>query len=422
MADDEKSRQPERRGALGLFEAYGIEIEYMLVDAASLDPVPACDWLLSEVAGELTDEYENGAIAWNNELAMHVVEFKTNGPVSSLAGTAGDFQANVARANELLAGRGLRLLPGAMHPWLEPSRDVRLWPYGQREIYAAFDRIFDCRGHGWGNLQSMQINLPFRGDREFSALHAAVRMVLPLLPGIAASSPVMDGIVTERRDNRLRVYRSNCARVASVTGEVVPEPVADMAQYHERILGKIYADLAPLDPAGVLRHEWVNARGAIARFDRMAIEIRVIDSQECPAADLAIADLASGVVRALVTETWAPLERIAAWRQADLVRLLALTEEQAEAVEIADHRFLRCFGYDGGSETVSHLWARLAEDLSARGWLLPESEAPIERYCREGSLATRIRRALPTEPGRDELREVYRRLADCLAVGHGFTP
>ncbi|HZX22433.1 MAG TPA: glutamate-cysteine ligase family protein [Woeseiaceae bacterium] len=410
------------RDTLGLFEGYGIEIEYMIVDAASLDPAPVCDWLLTEAAGELTDEYDNGAIAWNNELAMHVVEFKTNGPVPSLDGVAGHFQANVARAGEILAGRGLRLLPGAMHPWLEPATDIRLWPHGQRDIYQAFDRIFDCRGHGWGNLQSMQINLPFRGDREFAALHAGVRLVLALLPGIAASSPVIDGFVTERRDNRLRVYRSNCARVPSVTGQVVPEPVAGMGDYHERILERIYGDLAPLDPDGVLRHEWVNARGAIARFDRMAIEIRVIDSQECPAADLAIADLAAGVIRALVEETWAPLATIAAWPQDDLVRLLALTEERAESLEIADSRFLRCFGYDGSSETVSHLWGRLAEDLSARGWLLPESEEPLELYLRHGTLASRIRRALPPEPGRNELREVYRQLADCLDAGHGFVP
>jgi len=408
--------------ALGLFEGYGVEIEYMIVDAANLDPVPACDRLLTEAAGELTDEYDNGAIAWNNELAMHVVEFKTNGPASSLAGVADDFQANVVHANALLAACGLRLLPGGMHPWLEPTRDIRLWPHGQREIYRAFDRIFDCRGHGWGNLQSMQINLPFRGEREFAALHAAVRLVLALLPGIAASSPVIDGFVTGHADNRLRVYRGNCARVPSVTGQVVPESVAGMGEYQKHILERIYRDLAPLDPEGVLRREWVNARGAIARFDRMAIEIRVIDSQECPAADLAIADLASGVIRALVEETWAPLAKIAAWPQAELVRLLALTEERAETLEITDSRYLGCFGYRGGSQTVSHLWGRLAEDLAARGWLLPASEGPLEHYLRHGTLATRLRRALPPEPGREELREVYGRLADCLAAGHGFAP
>ncbi|MEJ2602716.1 MAG: glutamate-cysteine ligase family protein [Gammaproteobacteria bacterium] len=407
---------------LGLFEGYGIEIEYMIADAESLDVVPVCDWLLTEAAGELTDEYENGRVAWNNELALHVVEFKTNGPVASLAGVADDFQANVVEANGLLAGRGLRLLPGAMHPWLDPARDVKLWPHGQREIYEAFDRIFDCRGHGWGNLQSMQINLPFSGDREFAALHAAVRMVLPLLPALAASSPVVDGRVTGRRDSRIGVYRGNCARVPSVTGQIVPEPVPDIATYEEAVLERIYRDLSPLDPSGILRHEWVNARGAIARFDRMAIEIRVIDSQEHPAADLAIADLVSGTVRALVEECWAPLADIAAWPQRDLVRLLALAEEQGDTLVVGDGRFLRCFGARGSSEPVSRLWGRLAEDLAARGWLASASESAIEAYLRHGTLAARIVRALPAEPDRESLRAVYRRLADCLAVGHGFVP
>ena len=38
----------------------------------------------------------------------------------------------------------------------------------------------------------------------------------------------------------------------------------------------------------------MNSRGAIARFDRNAIEIRVIDVQECPKADLAIAIFIQG--------------------------------------------------------------------------------------------------------------------------------
>ena len=98
-------------------------------------------------------------------------------------------------------------------------------------------------------------------------------------------------------DNRLVVYRSNCARIPSVTGEVVPEPMGSIGEYHERVLEPIYRDLAPHDPEGVLRHEWVNARGAIARFDRMAIEIRVLDVQETPAMDVAYAALIVEVLK-----------------------------------------------------------------------------------------------------------------------------
>ena len=60
--------------ALRLFEAYGLEVEYMLVDGESLDVAPAADQLLEAAAGELTDEFENGDVAWNNELALHVIE------------------------------------------------------------------------------------------------------------------------------------------------------------------------------------------------------------------------------------------------------------------------------------------------------------------------------------------------------------
>ena len=84
-------------------------------------------------------------------------------------------------------------MPTGMHPWMDPAREFELWPHGDREIYAAFDRIFDCRGHGWANLQSMHLNLPFADDDEFGRLHAAIRALLPLLPALAASSPFADG-------------------------------------------------------------------------------------------------------------------------------------------------------------------------------------------------------------------------------------
>jgi len=98
----------------------------------------------------------------------------------------------------------------------------------------------------------------------------------------------------------MEFYRHNADRVPSVAGAIVPERVWTREAYERDLLGRIYADMAPLDPEGILRHEWANARGAIARFDRGAIEIRVIDLQERPAADLAIAALTVAVVRALV--------------------------------------------------------------------------------------------------------------------------
>ena len=168
----------------------------------------------------------------------------------------------------------------------------------------------------------MQINLPFAGDEEFARLHAAIRFLLPILPGLAASSPIIDGERNGILDNRLVVYRSNCARIPSITGEVVPEPVGSIGEYHERVLEPIYRDLAPHDPEGVLRNEWVNARGAIARFDRMAIEIRVLDVQETPVMDVAYAELIVEVLKALCAEQWLDRERMNGWRTEELGKLL----------------------------------------------------------------------------------------------------
>src|SRR5512134_3838011 len=341
MADS--SSRPSADHVLGLFEGFGLEVEYMLVDGDRLDVAPKADSLLEAVAGELTDEWLNGPVAWNNELVLHVIELKCNGPRASLAGLGSDFAANVQLANDKLGREGLRLMPTAMHPWMDPNR-VQLWPHGTRLIYDTFDRIFSCKGHGWANLQSMQINLPFAGDEEFARLHAAIRFLLPILPGLAASSPVVDGERNGVLDNRLVVYRDNCAKIPSVTGEVVPEPVGSIGEYHERVLDRIYADLEPHDPEGVLRHEWVNARGAITRFDRMAIEIRVLDVQETPLMDVAYAALIVEVLKLLCAEQWLDRDGMNARRTAELGTLLTLAARQGEGAGIGDKQYLAAFG------------------------------------------------------------------------------
>src|SRR5665811_1134453 len=87
---------------------------------------------------------------------------------------------------------GAQLMPGAMHPWMDPHSETRLWLGDNAVIYGAYDRIFDCKSHGWANLQSMHVNLPFADDNEFARLHAASRLVLPILPALAASSPIAE--------------------------------------------------------------------------------------------------------------------------------------------------------------------------------------------------------------------------------------
>jgi len=162
---------------LHLFQAYGVELESMIVDRETLDARPIADDLLAAVSPEGSEpeaEVEFGDIAWSNELVLHVIEMKTNGPAVSLDGLGARFREHVGRIHELLEPLGACLLPTGMHPWFDPDREARLWPHEYGPVYRTFDRIFGCRGHGWSNLQSTHLNLPFDGDDEFGRLHAAI--------------------------------------------------------------------------------------------------------------------------------------------------------------------------------------------------------------------------------------------------------
>ncbi len=401
---------------LGLFEGYGVELEYMIVDAHSLDVRPIADRLIEAEYGAIEDEIERGDFAWSNELARHVIELKTNGPVARLAGVAEGFDAEVARIDARLEPLDARLLPGAMHPWMDPAREFDLWPHGSREIYEAFHRIFDCTGHGWANLQSAHLNLPFADDEQFGRLHAAARALLPLLPALAASSPFAEGRHAGLLDARVDVYRYNARRVPSVTGEVIPEPVFTRADY-QRLLEGLYADLAPLDPDGTLRHEWVNARGAIARFDRMALEIRLLDVQECPRADLAIASLVSRVLRALCDPAPAHQARLRALSTGALSALLTRTTACAEDAAIDDGALLTALGLDTKPCRAGDVWSALAARHAGGGsedaWAAPA----LDVILGEGPLARRLLARVGEHPSREALVRLYRELANCLHDG-----
>lgn len=404
--------------AFGLFERFGVELEYMLVDARTLDVRPESDRLIHDVSGSYDGDVARGRLEWSNELSLHLIELKTGRPAVRLAGLAEAFQGEVRHINHLLRASGARLLPTAMHPWMNPKRESRLWPHTCGDIYAAFDRIFNCSGHGWTNLQSAHLNLPFRTAAEFRRLHTAIRLLLPLLPALAASSPFIEGRRAPVLDMRLEMYRHNCRRIPSVTGRVIPERVKSPAAYRQRILQRIYRDLAPHDPDRILQEEWSNARGAIARFERNTIEVRVLDTQECPFADLAILSFAVEVLRGLTGESISPEEAQASVSTRSLERLLHQCIAHAGRARIVDRLILRGFGVRSKAGLpVADLLKLLLDRAGPRSarW-----RPVIELILAEGTLAERIQRSAGNTPSRARLRAVYARLADCLERGELF--
>ena len=408
------------RQPLHLFDAYGVEIEYMIVDAESLAVLPIADKVLFEVAGRFESEVERGEISWSNELVLHVIELKTNGPAPSLAPLPRAFQQHVNQVNNLLAPWGARLMPTSMHPWMVPPEETRLWPHEYRTIYETYDRIFNCRRHGWANLQAVHLNLPFDGDEEFRRLHAAIRLVLPLLPAIAASSPVIERRRSGLLDTRLDVYRDNASAFPSIAGQIIPEPVFSRDAYYHTILQPMCDDIRPLDPDGTLQHEFLNSRGAIARFDRGTIEIRLLDVQECPAADLAICGIVGEVIRALADERWESTSEQQRVATEPLKDVLLDTIRHGEASVIEGPDYLRHFGVPANRISARDVWHHLCETLPPCPDDGLSRQKALDTILRHGPLGRRILACLDEEPSHASLQQVYAELCDCLAEGRLF--
>lgn len=401
-----------------IFSVLGLEIEYMLVDRDTLAVQPKSDLILSSLAGEQVSEVILGEIAASNELVMHVLELKNNGPKPVTAPVANQFQQAILQLQPLLEQHHLQLLPTGAHPWMDPLTETKRWPHGNHDIYQQYDSIFNCRGHGWANLQSMHVNLPFANDEEFSQLHNTIRLILPLLPALAASTPFLEGKTTNLLDSRLYFYDKNQQRIPSITGDVIPEFIQSEAEYQDKILSPMYQDIHALDPKKLLQYEWLNSRGAIAKFESMAIEIRILDSQECVNADIAIAHAIHAILK-----HWHENSRLHLERPCETMQLKSIydrTIKDGLSVMIDDSDVLTQWQLPKRYMTTRDVWSMLIERVSSN--LNHVSQRTLEHILREGNLSERILRACRNEYNRATLTRVYRQLGDCLLTNQQLSP
>ena len=401
---------------LHLFEGCGIEQDYALVDRASLDVLPIADRVLPEAGA-------SGALGWSSPLVMHRLEVKNPEPSNDLAKLAARFQDEIVAMNAALARESARLLPGGMHPWMNPAKETRLRPHDDAAIDRAYDRVLDRRSHGWANLQSARVNLPFAGDDELARLHAAVRVILPILPALAAASPYADGRADGIFDYGMEAYRRNADAVPEVNGEIVPEIVSSRAEYEERILAPLYRAVKPHDPEGVLQHERLNARGAIARFDRSAIQIRVLDAQECPRVDVAFAAIVMDLAQWLTESAYYRPDPAKQLPTRALAQIFVAATHEADRARINNEQYLALFGMQRRDCDAGVLWQHIAERLDRAGSAHASVWRPILEYVlARGPLARRLVRAVGPRPSRGALHELYSALADALQEGKPFDP
>ena len=424
----ERLRKPIRRGRAGggegrthyrPFEVAGMELEYPVVDR-DLNVASLVEPAFRLLAGRGTSDVELGAVGFSNEIADHVFEVKTTAPVRSLATAEEVLAEGIQRFSAVLRSEfDARLMPTGMHPWMDP-RKGKLWTRSGGRIYGTYERLFDVRSHGWMNVHAMHLNLPMGREGEAVAMHTAAALLVPYLPALAASSPMFDGELQPEADGRLAWILKHQARIPESQGELVPEFVESFADYRKRIFAPMYAALDRMPDTAPIRHEFFNARGAVLRFARKAMEVRVIDTQECVKADVAVAVFTRSALKRLTRRVLAG--RVELPGHAVLVEdFRACIRDGSRARVQAPHFALEELRADDGTLGARDVLRHLLE--GARGAVLKPESPYLElagRMIETGTLSEHIRAALdPFAEASDEdfteaARKVYIELMDCL--------
>ncbi len=259
------------------------------------------DKIIKDFRGRIVNFVEKERFTFGKELQMHVMELKPNQPFESPVEFEETMQEAVQTLTEFLERRyHAHLLGMGMHPLLK-LEETGVWPHRHRQIYHYYSKVFNLTQHGWLNIQSFQLNLPYLNEKEAILMHNALAELCAFLPAVSASSPIYEGKLGRYVDNRLYFYMLNQKEVPSVTGNVIPEYVSSFKQYREEIIGRYSRDLIKAGVDSCLPYrDWVNSRGAIFRFDRRAVEVRVMDEQECVKADVALSCFIRAVLKSLI--------------------------------------------------------------------------------------------------------------------------
>lgn len=283
-------------------EVLGPEHEFSLVDEA-LQPLPIVDKLIKDFHGRMVNFVEQPTFTFGKELQLHVIELKPNQPFKSPKIFEETMQEAVLTLLEYVEKKySAHLLGTGMHPLLRLN-DTAVWPHRHWQIYEAMNRIFNLRQHGWLNIQSYQLNLPYSNQKDAIALNNVLAVLCAYLPALAASSPLFEGKLGVDVDNRLCFYMVNQSEVPSIVGDVVPEYVSSLEEYKTKTIQRYSHDLKEMGaPELLLNKDWVNSRGVVIRFDRKAFEIRVMDEQECIKSDVALSCFIKSAATGLLQE------------------------------------------------------------------------------------------------------------------------
>jgi glutamate---cysteine ligase / carboxylate-amine ligase len=157
----------------------GAEEELLLLDPATLAPVPASEWVLAEV-GESWAHPE----LWSAQVEL------VSGAGESPADAMGDLRAARTRLVEVLGGR-LRIAGLGTHPLALPARD-----FHPGERYEAIVKQHQIGARLGALASGLHIHVAVRGADRALAVYNAMRGYGPLFTALAANAPFVGGADT----------------------------------------------------------------------------------------------------------------------------------------------------------------------------------------------------------------------------------
>jgi gamma-glutamyl:cysteine ligase YbdK (ATP-grasp superfamily) len=382
----------------------GPEHEFSLVNE-ELQALPIVDKVIKDFCGRVVNFVELPGFTFGKELQMHVMEIKANAPFKSPLLFEETMQNAVETLLDFIGKKyGARLLGTGMHPLLK-LEETSIWPHRHRKIYHELGKIFNLKQHGWLNIQSFHLNLPYSREEKGVLLHNLLAGLCAYLPAISASSPFCEGAIGPNVDSRLYFYKVNQREVPSITGDVVPEPVSSFNQYRKEVIEQYSQDLAKFGAGKtILFKEWVNSRGVIFRFDRAALEVRVMDEQECVKSDVALSCFIRAALRGLIAERAEPLPHQLLVRDFNSVMANGLNAKVLHpkgetARQVCQHLFNLAL-------------ENAAEDEKKYLWI-------VKKRIEDGNLSELIRERVLKKAQKADLKEailsVYSTLIKCLA-------
>ena len=147
-------------------------------------------------------------------------------------------------------------------------------------------------------------------------------------------------------------------------------------------------------------------------LDRGAIEIRLLDIQESPKADLAIVELLVAVLQKLIKERFISYCMQQEWPEQLLFDILHTAIKDGENALIANRSYLQLWGLDVSTALVRDLWQHIFGQVKET--LSDETKQVIQHILDNGTLSTRILRAVGNDLSKAHLRAVYGRLSEVL--------